>query len=69
MKPKISQVRSHLDRVVEGLEDAHALRAELEVYHALHGERDALVLDRLFAGQHYHTGKDLLCRRPLKTLF
>jgi len=54
------QMSPHLDGVVEGLKHAHALGAELQVHHPLHGERDALVLHGLLARQHHDTCKHLL---------
>lgn len=50
----------HLDRVVEGLEDADALGAELQVHQALHAQEDAMVLQRLFTHQHDDTSHGLL---------
>lgn len=40
-----------LDRVVESLEDANALGAQLQVHQALHAQRDAVMLQRLFTHQ------------------
>lgn len=45
-------ISAHLDRVVEGLKDAHALGAQLQVDDALHGQRDAVVLHGLLTRQH-----------------
>lgn len=50
----------HLDRVVEGLEDADALGAELQVYQALHAQEDSMVLQRLLTHQHDDTSHGLL---------
>lgn len=50
----------HLDRVVESLEDADALGAQLQVHQPFHGQKDAVVLQRLLTDQHDDTSHRLL---------
>lgn len=42
----------YLDRVVEGLEDANTLGAQLQVHQALHAQEDAVMLQRVLRRQH-----------------
>lgn len=50
----------HLDRVVEGLEDADALGAQLQVDQPLHVEGDAVVLHGLLTHQQDDAGHRFL---------
>lgn len=45
-----------LDRVVESLEDADALGAQLQGHHSLHAQQDAVMLQRLFTYQQDDAG-------------
>lgn len=50
----------YLDRVVEGLEDANTLGAQLQVHQPLHTQEDAMVLQRLLGHQRNDAGHRLL---------
>lgn len=50
----------YLDRVVEGLEDANTLGAQLQVHQALHAQEDAVMLQRVLRHQHNDAGHCLL---------
>lgn len=55
----------YLDGVVEGLEDADALGAQLQVHQPLHAQEDAVVLQRLLTRQHDDAGHRLLHTQQL----
>lgn len=60
MSRNVQAKQPYLHGIIEGLEDAHALGAELQVHGPLHRQKEALVLDWVLARHDHHPREHLL---------